>query len=214
MYSAASELGVDKYLCLGDLCNYYTDNDKVVDFIIEKKIQCLLGNHDEFYAYGHHLNEQKLKAYNFDEKFADLQEYQTFLRSLPRAIVDEGIKRILFCHGSPLNLTSGYVYPDTDLAPFSDCEFDIVFFGHTHRQFLKTYCGKVFCNVGSVGMPRDNGLLFGFAIYDSITSEISLYRKVAERDRLIERYRDLVPMEVIDLLDRNEIINFPYILLK
>jgi hypothetical protein len=39
--------------------------------------------------------------------------------------------------------------------------------GHNHIQFLEQYGnGKIYCNPGSVGMPRDNDPRAAFAVYD------------------------------------------------
>jgi predicted phosphodiesterase len=214
MYNSTTDLNIDKYICLGDLCNYYSDNKEVIDFFIEKKIECVLGNHDQLYITEHHLSADRMRAYNYDFDLEQSSRHIAFLNSLPEKIVLHENSRILLCHGSPNDFTNEYIYPDTDLARFANCDFDVIFSGHTHRQFLRFFGSKVFCNVGSVGLPRDNGSLLGFVIFDSESGAISLYRKTVDKDALIKKYQNAVPTEVLTILSREEPINFPYKLLE
>jgi putative phosphoesterase len=213
-FKVTASLGIDQYICLGDLCNYYPDNKKVIELIQEKKVICLLGNHDEFYTQSITLSSERKLAYNYDLSLQHSIPHITFLKSLPEyhRINVKDIS-ILFCHGSPIDYKYGYVYPDTDLKIFADIPDQIIFIGHTHRQFIKDYNGKVFCNVGSVGQPRDNGALFGFAILDTLDFSIKLYRKKVEVEQLRSHYQLNTPKAVIDMLEREEKINFEYILL-
>jgi predicted phosphodiesterase len=208
------DLNIDKYICLGDLCNYYSDNKEVIDFLIEKEIECVMGNHDQLYTTEHHLSADRMRAYNYDFDLEQSSRHVEFLKILPEKIILGKNSRILLCHGSPNDLTNEYIYSDTDLASFAKCDFDFIFTGHTHRQFLRSYGSKVFCNVGSVGLPRDNGSLLGFVIFDSELYTISLYRKAVNKDALINKYQNTVPTEVLSMLSREESIKFPYILLK
>lgn len=213
MYNSSIELKIDKYICLGDLCNYYSDNREVIDFFIEKEIECVLGNHDKLYISKHNLNDEQMSAYNFDYDLKYSSHHIEFLNSLPdKIILNENLK-ILLCHGSPNDFTNEYIYPDTNLASFENCDFDIIFCGHTHRQFLRSFGSKFFCNVGSVGLPRDNGSLYGFVLFDSEFDTITLYRKAVDKQAIMQRYQNSVPTEVLSMLSREEPINFPYTLL-
>jgi len=214
MYNSTLHLNIDKYVCLGDLCNYYSDNKAVIDFMIEKEIDCVLGNHDQLYISNHSLSTERMKAYNYDFDLAHSNRHIEFLKSLPERIILSENSKILLCHGSPNDFTNEYIYPDSNLANFENCDFDVIFSGHTHRQFLRSFNSKIFCNVGSVGLPRDNGSLLGFVIYDSLEGTISLYRKLVDRRILIQKYQNSVPTEVLSMLSREEPINFPYILLE
>lgn len=213
-YEASLKLGIDKYICLGDLCNYYPDNEKVINFIKEKKFICLLGNHDKFYLPSKTLSEEKKKAYNFKESTLNDIESINFLKSLPLKyeLSDNGAS-LLFCHASPKDLLYTYIYPDSDLSQYKELPYQFIFVGHTHRQFKRNYESITFCNVGSIGLPRDNGLLMSFAVFDTITKEIVLYRKKINESLVLENYKEFVNQDVIQLLSRSEEINFKYILL-
>jgi predicted phosphodiesterase len=214
MYNSTLDFNIDKYICLGDLCNYYSDNKEVIDFFMEKEIECVLGNHDQFYISKHNLSADRMRAYNYDFDLEKSSRHLEFLKSLPKNIILSESSKVLLCHGSPNDFTNEYIYPDTDLASFEDCDFDIIFCGHTHRQFLKSFGSKIFCNVGSVGLPRDNGSLLGFVLFDCDSGTISLYRKSVNKQALTEKYQNYVPTEVLSMLSREEPINFPYILLE
>jgi putative phosphoesterase len=210
-YESASKLNIDKYICLGDLCNYYPDNLKVIDLIKEKNTLCLIGNHDELYISGKELSEEKKIAYNFDEKLLQSEKHILYLKSLPSKYeLTTKNASILFCHASPDDLLYSYIYPDSDLSIYDNIKYNIVFIGHTHRQFIRTYKNKIFCNVGSIGLPRDNGLLLGFAIFDTETLNITLYRKKIDIEAIKSKYNNFTTPDVIEMLNRKEIINYSY----
>jgi putative phosphoesterase len=213
-FRVTESLNIDQYVCLGDLCNYYPDNKKVIELIEQKKVTCLLGNHDEFYTKDTLLSPVRKLAYNFDDSLKDSDIHVSYLKTLPDYYrITIGELSILFCHGSPHNYTNGYVYPDTDLNSFSNISDHFIFMGHTHRQFLRNSKGKVFCNVGSIGQPRDNGALLGFAIFDTTDLSIMLYRKKADVEQLKLNYQRITPDEVMAMLEREEPINFKYTLI-
>lgn len=212
-YNTAVELGVEDFVCLGDLVNYYPENSRVIDFIIEKKIRTVLGNHDELYSRKKGIGRSLKEIYRYDDEMEKNDFYINYLEDLPSEIVIKGEKNVLFCHGSPHNFTNGYVYPDTSLKQFDQVNFDIIFMGHTHRQFLRNHENKTFCNVGSIGLPRDNGLLMGFAIFDREKNQIELYRKKIDADQILSRYGEEVHESVIELMYRNETIEYPYTLI-
>ena len=54
-------------------------------------------------------------------------------------------------------------------------DIDILFLGHTHIPFLVERDGKIICNPGSVGQPRDGDPKAAYAIYDPM-NEIRLKR--------------------------------------
>jgi putative phosphoesterase len=213
-YESALKLNIDKFICLGDLCNYYPENKKVIDFIKENKIICLLGNHDEFYSNNIALTEEKKTAYNFDDKLLECKEQISFLNQLPKFYeINENGKSLFFCHASPKDLLYTYIYPNSDLSIYDNFNKDIVFIGHTHRQFLRQNGNTIFCNVGSIGLPRDNGSLMGFAVIDTTDFNIVLYRKEINSKNIKAFYSDLVNNDVLDLLERRENLDYNYTLI-
>jgi putative phosphoesterase len=213
-YESSIEIGIDKYICLGDLCDYYPENKKVIDFVKENGITCVLGNHDEFYISSKPLSQEKKKAYHFDEKLLESKSTLDFLNNLPlKYELKVNNKSVLFCHASPNDFLNTYVYPDTDLKTYETIPYDLVFMGHTHRQFLRLEKEKLFCNVGSIGLPRDNGSLMGFAVLDTDNMNVSLYRKRIDVKKVTKTYSAFVNENLIELMNRTETLNYPYILL-
>jgi predicted phosphodiesterase len=214
LFSCTQGLGIDKYICLGDLCNYFTDNKEVIELLKEREVQCILGNHDEMYLNPDDIPVNKKKAYNFDFSLVKSKFHIDFIRGLPRSLViEKNGSKVLFCHGSPNNLTNGYIYPDSDIKIYIGNGYDFIFCGHTHRQFISQADSPFICNVGSVGMPRDNGLLFGFAVFDFSILRIQLYRKKTNSSEILRRYSGKVKKDVLELMERNEKIKPHYILI-
>jgi predicted phosphodiesterase len=195
---------------LGDLCNYYPDSKGVLDYIIKRNVTSLLGNHDAIYARNIFLTKEKKLAYNYDNELAQSRYYLDYIQSLKSTIKLEFAKKILCCHGSPEDPLSGYVYPDTKLDKFSKYDADVIFMGHTHRQFIKEINGKIFCNVGSIGSPRDDGSLMGFVTYDTESNRITMYRKRINIPLVKKTYQNSTPQNIIQLLFRKENIQYSY----
>ena len=214
-FDVAEKLGIDEFVCLGDLCNYYPDGEKVVSMLKDNGCICLLGNHDQMYLDSSELSEGKKIAFNFNQELMNNELFMNYLKRLPNThqLLMQG-KKIFFCHGSPLDPLEEYVYPDSDLERFDALNLDVVFMGHTHRQFLKKIKNKIYCNVGSIGQPRDKGNMFGFVVFDTEKWEVFLYRVISNVDRITNQYKNKTSKEVLQLLNKNEEINFEYTLLK
>ncbi len=214
-YEVTEKLSIEKYICLGDICNYYPDCISVISLLKDSNAICLMGNHDVMYLKNNELNDYKKAAYNFNEKLCKNGLFIDYIKGLSETYqLNIQNKSILFCHASPADPLNEYVFPDSDFKKFDNEKFDIVFMGHTHRQFLKKVNGKTYCNVGSIGQPRDQGDLFGFAILDTETLEIVLYRVESNVLKIRQNYEQNTPKEVIALLDRKEKLNFNYTLIK
>jgi predicted phosphodiesterase len=83
--------------------------------------------------------------------------------------------RALFVHGSPEDPLEGYVYEDSCLiAPGNGVTHVIC--GHTHRPFIRLAEGVTWVNVGSCGLPRDDGAIGSAALLDPISGKASLLR--------------------------------------
>lgn len=214
LFDSCSKLSIDKFICLGDLCNYYSDNIQVIELLQSYNVLCLLGNHDQMYINDDLVPQDKMRAYNYDYKLKRSNKHIEILKKMPLKIEISGSNNILMCHGSPFDFTKHYVYPTDDLSFLNLFDYNLIFIGHTHRQFLRKYNNITCCNVGSIGMPRDDGSLMSFVIYDTESGEISLMRKKINKDLVLSRYLNFVPIEVIDLLNRREQILYQYTLIN
>jgi predicted phosphodiesterase len=98
-------------------------------------------------------------------------------------------QKLVFIHGSLDDPTFGYVYPDTELDSFTS-DADWVFMGNTHHPFIRGNNGTHFINVGSCGMPRDDGRYGSVALIDidSKNAKILRYNIEGDTDALLQRY--------------------------
>jgi putative phosphoesterase len=175
--------GVDSFWFLGDSIGYIPSVD-VIDLIraLGTRIQCVSGNHERMvisdientqndHVYQHSLIRSRLSSAQMAE-----------IKSWPSVIQCEFEgTRVMFCHGSPLDHTEGYVYEDTDLSVFTP-EVDLVFMGNTHRPFIRKSNDVTYVNVGSCGLPRDDGTLGSVAVFDIERGDIDILRFTIENE--------------------------------
>ena len=111
----------------------------------------------------------------------------------PFLFLDAGDRRILFLHGAPWDPLNGYYYPDTEFPHPIEPPADIVVMGHTHYPFARHSAGRLMCNPGSVGLPRDHGALISFAILDPGLPRFDLYRIPMDPHAVLDAYPGVHP---------------------
>lgn len=153
--------GVDKIICLGDVVGYHCFVNEVIDFLKRYDVICIQGNHDRYVLEG---LENQTKYINDSVRFGIevaqnklSEDNRKWLYQLPTSLsFKDNDLSILCCHGSPWDVTNGYVYADSDLFPkMTDFSFDIIALGHTHRAYTKLTERQIVFNPGSVGQARD-----------------------------------------------------------
>lgn len=168
----------DRIIFLGDSIGYLPYGIEVLKMLKNEGIECIRGNHEAMYlgilpVSG--ANKDIYKLYLVDSNAAS--ETKEYLYSWNDSITLEADgKRYYFVHGSPSDLLTGYVYPDTDLRKLSSVNYDIIVMGHTHYPFVREEFNKIFVNAGSVGLPRDKGNLSSFVIIETDPLIIKHYR--------------------------------------
>jgi predicted phosphodiesterase len=175
-------LGAETFYFLGDAVGYIPSIE-VVDELLSmgSEVKCVLGNHEQMLLQGgtaperepiyqHQLLRDGLSAHQID-----------FLKSWPthRRETVNGTK-VLFVHGSPSDYTNEYVYPDTDLDRFHTSD-SFVFMGHSHYPFVRSANGTTFVNVGSCGLPRDDGRFGSFVTFDPAAKSVRINRYSIEK---------------------------------
>ncbi|HXI10369.1 MAG TPA: metallophosphoesterase family protein [Thermodesulfobacteriota bacterium] len=192
----AESLSLDKTVCLGDIVGYNANPNECVGLVREKKMLCLMGNHDSRVAGLEEptdFNLQAAQAVLWTRKNIT-PENAEFLRKLPRTLPVN--KKFLAVHGW-INDTDRYIFGHRDaLANFEmmeETKTGLCFFGHTHvpvayvkgeevegmRPFgtVKLEKDKSYLvNPGSIGQPRDRDPRASFLVYDDKKSEITFYR--------------------------------------
>lgn len=152
----------------GDLTGYYPDINPVIDFVREKKIISISGNHDR-YLLGRNLPDslESIRE-SFQNSITVLNpENKKYLKELPKSlkIEIEGLRIGVF-HGSPWD-PDERIYPDSDLSGFGKCDYDVIILGHTHWPIIKKINKLLLINPGSIGQPRDYNSKSSYAILDT-----------------------------------------------
>lgn len=176
--SMLEKAGASSFYFLGDAIGYIPGTGVVKRLMSGRHIKAIMGNHEAMMLSGVPLEEKRAAVYQFEKVLAELKPDElVFLRSLPmkRHLTHKGL-RMLFVHGSPDDPTYGYVYPDTDLRPFRDVDADVVFMGNTHHPFARMENGRLFINVGSCGLPRDEDPRGCACLFDTVRHEVRMIR--------------------------------------
>lgn len=152
---------VDMAICLGDIVGYHCYVNEVIEFLRNNDVVCIQGNHDRYIFEG---LEKQTKAINDSVRFgieqANLllsEDNKEWLRQLTTSFSFKvGDCSILCCHGSPWDVTNGYIYADSDrFAEMNQFAYSVIALGHTHREYIKTLGSQIIFNPGSVGQARD-----------------------------------------------------------
>lgn len=170
-------MGVESYIYLGDALGYIPSLG-VLEMLhaMGNEVECVKGNHEEMVirnrvapgldpVYQHQFIRKTIR----DEQMQYISGWPCRLEKVIRG------KEILFVHGSPEDPLNGYLYPDSDLERLNRTE-RFVFSGHSHYPFIKTVGPTTFVNVGSCGLPRDDGRYGAFATFDLKTLQAVIYR--------------------------------------
>lgn len=188
--------GVDEIICLGDCIGYGPDPALCLDILFESCSAIVAGNHD-------HAAVGLLKDSSFNPLARQAVAYARDrlrpeqldqLRELPLEIEREGL---LLVHSSPFRPDEfPYLHSCDDAAEaFAARPFSVAVCGHTHVPLCfrsrgrpprisvslnpaidLSEPGRVLCNVGSVGQPRDRDPRASYALFDGAKRSIHLHR--------------------------------------
>lgn len=192
-------LGVEEYLCLGDVIGYGPDPAAVTRIARERFRVTLMGNHEHaLFTANHGFNPYAAEAIQWtrhqleEAARADGIDYLAWYGSLSPFVL-EG--RRLMVHGSIYDPVHDYVdAPENPVEAETMIHtlerdftgFDVCFAGHNHTPFLATRVGtmipheahnrfrvpaghKAYICVGSVGQPRDLDWRASFATLEGDT---------------------------------------------
>jgi predicted phosphodiesterase len=153
---------VDQVICLGDVATLGPQPREVVALLRQKKVACVMGNHDYFV-----LNPQVLHTYMDAPWFAesihwciselapeDLRFLATF-KPLIKLTFDDETNMLCF-HGSPhsnIDIILATTPPEEVDKKLKGHRATVMAGGHTHVQMFRQHNGLILLNPGSVGMP-------------------------------------------------------------
>jgi predicted phosphodiesterase len=193
--------GCQRIVCLGDIVGYGASPGECIDFLREKNITCIKGNHD-FFALDHKEEiDWEMKDYSRDAIIWTQKQLTNgqldWIESLPFNIKIDDIQ---FVHSS-METHDGEYWPyilDAKTAQFhfymQDCQ--VAFCGHIHIPLLFTCSAshgikmemlkstnldlesnnKYLINPGAVGQPRDLDWRASAVTYDTLSGQLEPVR--------------------------------------
>jgi predicted phosphodiesterase len=198
LYDAHNQ-GASRFVFLGDFVGYGGDPDAVLERIqalCDKGAVAVKGNHDDMAAdFDRDMNPAAASAAKWTRDTLTLSQ-RAFLSALPMTIVDEDR---LYVHADASAPQKWRYVTDCETARFSlECSAArLVFCGHVHQpaiyglgrddkitKFLPQEDSVVpllssrrwHIVIPSVGQPRDNNPLTGYALYDPANHDLKVRR--------------------------------------
>jgi len=189
----------DRAVVLGDVVGYGANPNQAVDMVRDlKPLAVIRGNHDKVCSGiedGEMFNRVALQAALWTRGRLTPSNLR-WLQSLPEGpIVVDGA--FAASHGTPID-EDAYIFGEIEaLNVFRQTTFPLCFFGHSHfpvvfglspdaiQTVLTTSPSfhfrlepgvRYLVNPGSIGQPRDGNPLASFAMFDSETRSVSVYR--------------------------------------
>lgn len=214
----------DKAIVLGDVVGYGANPNQAVDMIRElKPLVAIRGNHDKVCSGiedGEMFNRVALQAAMWTRRKLNPQNLR-WLQALPEGpVVVDGAFAV--SHGTPID-EDAYIFGEIEaLNVFRQTAFPLCFFGHSHfpvvfglsPDAIQTVLTKppsfhfrlepgvrYLVNPGSIGQPRDGNPLASFAMFDSETRAVAIYRVPYKIERAQQKILDAgLPRPLADRL--------------
>jgi putative phosphoesterase len=171
--------GCDRFISLGDVVSYYAQPGECIDLLKEYNAVNILGNHDSYLTTNTNCPRSKAvsKIIDHHKKIVTESQLDWLRKSLP--LLQEG--NTLYVHGGPDDPQDQYLYTVSEkIFPQA---VQLLFSGHTHVQIRADFCGKIYCNPGSVGQPRDGDSRAAYATLDNGT--VNLHRVTYDIDKTV-----------------------------
>jgi diadenosine tetraphosphatase ApaH/serine/threonine PP2A family protein phosphatase len=197
-------IGIDLYLCLGDVVGYGANPNECVELVRSLGALVVCGNHDHAV-----IGAQNLNYFNAHAKEAAIwtarqlsDDSKQWLKSL--SLVAH-LPDFSIIHGSlhsPELFNYVQTIKDADYN-FRQMDTPLMFLGHSHYPLAffdttpMTYTLdpvipldpgiKTVINAGSVGQPRDENPRSCFAVYDTAAAKVELVRVEYDIDKAAEK---------------------------
>jgi putative phosphoesterase len=203
---AMQRIEVDVVYFLGDAVGYLPGEMEVMALLDGFKVRCQKGNHEGLLLGELPLSKEKDRIYGLSQarkRFSreDLQILQQWPET--QEFSCDG-KNIYLVHGSPTDILQGYVHPHTDFSFMFRYPYDAIFMGHTHSPFVLKQGDKLIANVGSCGLPRDQGDMAAFAVYDTQEHCAEIFRVQFDWGEVVEELEQgSIAPEVVECFKRS-----------
>ncbi len=187
---------VEKLWCLGDIVGYGPDPHECIELLSQTNHTCVAGNHDLAAIRKVSIskfNPDAATACNWTARQLTPDDIK-YLENLPTIIEEDDFTLV---HGSPREPIWEYI-TSTAVARenFSYFKTKYCLIGHSHVPLVFSFSeegeyastafipgislalgkSKLIINPGGVGQPRDGDPRASYAIYDSETNQVKLYR--------------------------------------
>jgi len=163
-------MGITRVFCAGDVVGYYSQINECCRELRDRGIRSVVGNHDWYLAGSGFCPRSRSvnDCLEYQRKVIEADHLE-WLRTLP---VQIRMGEIQIVHGGWADPIDEYLEPS---ARYFERVIGKGFVsGHTHVQSVQRFGGKVHCNPGSVGQPRDGDPRAAFAVYEA--GEFTLHR--------------------------------------
>lgn len=175
VFNEIEKRGIYTVLCSGDIIGYHVNANEVIDFIQEKGVISIAGNHDrDVVTKQFDENSNELNIFKFTYNILN-RKNREWLESLPTTKEIELFnKKINITHGSPDDVEE-YLFENkpNSLDYIEKSDAHILISGHTHLPWSKTINGTHFVNSGSVGKPKVGRPIATFSIISISNDDIS-----------------------------------------
>jgi predicted phosphodiesterase len=149
--AALDDLGAKRVICLGDIAGYYCQIDECCNELRTRRIPTLMGNHDLYLTSGTDCPRSTSANICLEyQRSAISAENMAWLATAPAQAHMESMH---LAHGGWNDPIDEYVTPSASY--FAGIEGTTFVSGHTHMPCVWKDEGKIYCNPGSVGQPRD-----------------------------------------------------------
>ena len=179
--------GIEDVICLGDIVGYYCQVNECIDVLRERKIYSLLGNHDYYMISDTCCNSRTVKmCIDYQKTIIRRDNYEWLSTLKPHYDTTD----ISYRHGGWNDAVEERISV-FDFSWVKDYSQKLYFSGHTHIQGIQEdkTSGKIYCNPGSVGQPRDDKPSAAYAIVGS-DGKIELRRVDYDIDEIVYKMKE------------------------
>lgn len=204
--SFIEEEKADLIYFLGDAIGYYDEPNEILNWLKNKKIICIKGNHEKYF-----LNELK-----YDIKLDDIYQVTINKNLITKQNRDYILswkdyleiticnKKFLIVHGD-ISSSEKHIYNINEIDKDILKKYDFYVFGHTHIPLVQYSYGCCIINPGSIGQPRDYTSLPSYVVVNLATNEINIKKININNDRYLKKLeKNNFDKKVIEILKRNK----------